>query len=228
MKAQDKNFWSLDRFGDEVREVLFRAPSPEEVQLIAGQCPFLELVRVVGKEDNTQNPELLDTGELGEPVMLPNEYGWIIQYWLGSLSGDTPAIISAGVAHAWPEPSFPERCSPDDDIDYTGKGTLVRQSFYVAGQMIALAVDHQWHALELMGGSEQMKWAAWCFAQTFGLECRGYEPTEEDRGKKKRIQELLDEIKANAQEVTLDLSPGFGTGKGGARTTRPEGEDQNS
>ncbi len=217
MQGKDKNFWSMNRYGDAVRELSYREPSVEETQLLLDRLPHLEMIRVIGEGEDLSHPEWLDTGEFGDPLFLPNDFGWIIQYWPGDLTGEIPAIVSASIGHAWPEPVFPDMM--DDDMEeHSGRGTIVRQTFFTAAQLVGLAKDQGWQGIRFKGGTDAMKWSAWCFAEAFGVLTEGYEPTPEALARQERVAPLVDEVKQAAiqalmQEKQASVSPGQSPGR---------------
>jgi hypothetical protein len=69
-----------------------------------------------------------------------------------------------------------------------GVGTIVKQAFDTAEQMVSLAKKRGWKGVYLVDGHRKMKWAAWVAAQAAGLEVYNFEPSEKERDRLARLR----------------------------------------
>ena len=54
-----------------------------------------------------------------------------------------------------------------------------------------LAINHRWNCLEILEGTEFVKWAVWAVATENGLNVIGFEPTDKQREKAKNIEYII-------------------------------------
>ena len=69
-----------------------------------------------------------------------------------------------------------------------GVGTIVKQGFDTAEQMIKLAKMRGWKGVYIVDGHRRMKWAAWVAAQLAGLNVYNFEPSEKERDRLARLR----------------------------------------
>ena len=69
-----------------------------------------------------------------------------------------------------------------------GKGTIWKQAFDTAAEMVSLAKESGWSAVNIVDGHPMMKWAAWMQAADEHLGVDGYTPTEKDLLRRERVK----------------------------------------
>ena len=151
-----------------------RSLSPEEIIYLFDHCPFLQLV-------STGNAAPLDT-----PTLITAASGWTIHHYGDAMSSSPGSLLFAGG-------QFRILLDDDDDDGGSGiinpdKGTIVKQTFDTAAEMIALAQQFGWAGVKLIDGHPLMLWAAWMKASDEAYPLEGYEPTKKDRKKRERIK----------------------------------------
>ena len=57
--------------------------------------------------------------------------------------------------------------------------------------MVDLARQKNWAGIEIIDGTELMKWAAWAAAAEKDLAVQGFEPDEEDEKRRRRISSKI-------------------------------------
>ena len=67
-----------------------------------------------------------------------------------------------------------------------GKGTIVKQMFDTATEMVKIAIK-KWPGIEIIDGTNLMKWAAWLAAKEKNYTLEGFDPEEEDIKKYERV-----------------------------------------
>jgi hypothetical protein len=69
-----------------------------------------------------------------------------------------------------------------------GQGTVVNQTVNVAEEMIRLAKEKNWPGINIIAGTDLMKWAAWMTAQDLDLSVEGFTPGEQGLAKRLRVK----------------------------------------
>lgn len=143
-------------------------------------------------------PELLEhgikptIGKTAEPVIeITLRSGWISKYY--NSYGNTPATIVVGPPNGLVG-SSDMGAGGNGIYDYTnGKpiGTLERQMFVSAGDLVTLVLEQGWHSIRIEQGSPNMKWALWTVATHNKLEVLDYEPDDEGKAKSARVDDLV-------------------------------------
>ena len=208
--SSEKSFWDMNRAKS---SALLREVSPEEIKIIQESRPFLEVVswrRPEGAEADILETLTAPGGGSGAPsfVTCP-ESGWQIQYWIGNES--QPSLMS----------------SAPGDIIYggrtdSGQGTFINQAFMTALAMLKLAKMQNWPGIQMIGGSDIMRWAAWAIADHNGMASFGYTPGPEDKAKQDRIEAILNQNSfSDAMEYTQSFGMSAG-GSGSAKTSAPK------
>lgn len=146
--------------------------SEEEIQALLNRFPFLQI--------NDPKPNY---AAFSEVFFIEAESGWtIIDYEC--------ALVSSPGSHFF----FTDTVRDDDDSGGgigmpPGVGTIVKQAFDTADFMVALAAQRGWSAIYIVDGHPNMQWAAWVASQKYGIDLLGYEPSESDRQRLRRLQE---------------------------------------
>ncbi len=161
--------------------------------------PFLQMI--------SSEPEFPD--EI-TPEFYQAPSGWVIH--------DYGAALSSSPGKNLFGPGYPAHLDEKEDgdegegglgeIDLTGKGTIVKQIFDTAQAMMALAQQKNWPGVDIIAGTELMKWAAWMAAEDRGIKLDGFEPTEKDKQRRERIKRSLSE-----EKYEVSVKPVAGRGR---------------
>ena len=161
---------SLKKLNVEDVDIL-RSLTPEEILYLLDHCPFLQMI-ALGDQLPSEAPEFITARS-----------GWVIHNYGDAMSSSPGKLLFAGG-------DFRTLLNDEDDGGATnsGKGTLVKQAFDTAAEMIEIAKKLGWAGAQLIDGHPLMMWAAWMKAsdEHFGIE--GYQPTEKDQKKRERVK----------------------------------------
>lgn len=164
-----------------------RSISVEEILYLLDRCPFLQIV------------SMGQALPFEEPQFITAKTGWVIHHYGDAMSSSPGELLFGGG-------DFRILLNDDDDdggdtgIVNPGKGTIIRQAFDTAGEMIALAKQLGWAGVKLVDGHPLMMWAAWMQATDEGYPLEGYEPSEKDRKKRGRIKRSQQEDRLRADK----------------------------
>lgn len=96
--------------------------------------------------------------------------------------------------------------SEEDSESGSGRGTIVKQTVITAEAMVRWAMEKGWPGLEIVAGTDLMKWAIWMAAQDRNFLVLGYVPTPQDQEKRERIRRL----KSENPGISTGLEPSSG------------------
>lgn len=162
-----------------------------DIQYLVDHCPYLQIV---------------DTKVVTDPPVEPSfitlKSGWTL-YDYGNAMSTSPGLYLFGGG------DFQVPLAEGEGgggIVNPGKGTLVNQIYRSAVEMVEIADERAWEGLLIVDGHELMKWAAWLEAYDRGFRIYGYEPTEKDFAKRRRIRRSLTEEEALRRTIQKRLS----------------------
>jgi hypothetical protein len=146
----------------------------EEIEALLNRMPYLQMCN--GDVEVEYDQEI---------AFVRSKSGWLVHdYW--------HALASSPGEHL-----FNTDMIDEDDTTGTGRsgigmppgvGTIVKQAFDTAEQMVSLAKKRGWKGVYLVDGHRKMKWAAWVAAQAVGLEVYNFEPSENERDRLARLR----------------------------------------
>lgn len=152
----------IDALAQLVSDIDWNRPyTAAEVQHIIDNCPFLQIVST-GDNEPFEKPEFITARS-----------GWKIHHYGDAMSCSPGELL------------FGAQAKEDDE---GGSGTIVRQAYETAAQMIQLAQEFGWAGIRIIDGHPLMQWAAWMQASDDEYHLEGFEPTEEDQQKRERIK----------------------------------------
>ena len=163
----------------------------EELRYLFDHCPFLQIV----------NPEPTIDEQYDEVRIITAEASnWEIHDY-GDAMSSSPGkfLIGGGNFRIY---------SDEDGGDQggggpinPGKGTLVAQAFNTAAEMIAIAKERGWKAVQIIDGHPIMERAAWMKADASGLEVRGFAPSEKDINLRNRIEMSAEDLESLRHDI---------------------------
>lgn len=168
---------------------LLRPITDDDILYLLDRCPFLQIV-----SSGSAAP-------LPEVELLTAKTNWVIHYYGDAMSSSPGKLLFQGG-------DFHILLQDDDDDDdgggpiNPGKGTIWKQAFDTAQEMMALAQKLGWAGVKIIDGHPFMQWAAWMYAQDEQMNLEGYEPDKEAHNKRRRIKRS--EIEDLAQ---VDIHP---------------------
>lgn len=147
-----------------------RGLSPEEILYLLNRCPFLQIV-------STGNAE-----PLPEPKFITAKSGWTIHHYGDAMSSSPGELL-------FKSSDFRKLFETEDEtIANPGKGTLVKQAYDTAAEMVKLAQEFHWQGIKIVDGHPLMMWAAWMQATDDAFSLEGYDPEEKDIEKRERVK----------------------------------------
>lgn len=170
-------------YDDEINEVArklhidpdwARKITPEDIQYLLDHCPFLQMV----------NPDVEPESRSVE--LIPADSGWIIHHY-GDAMSSSPGELLYGDYQ-------PGKYNLQDDEEgdggkgRRGRGTIVRQAFETAMQMVELAQKFGWKNIMIVDGHRIMKRAAWMMAESLGMGVKGFQPNKHDFEVRRRTE----------------------------------------
>lgn len=156
-----------------------------DILYLAKKWQFLQVVESSGKKQPLEKPELIKA-----------KSGWtIINY--GDAMTTSPGELIYGGGY------FRIRLPGDKDDDdeggsgvvNPGKGTIVKQAFNSAAEIIQLAQERGWDGVQIVDGHPDMQRAAWVEACRIGVRLDGYQPgIEAEKTRRRIVSETIDEM----------------------------------
>lgn len=157
--------------------------TPEELLYLLDHAPYLQMVST-----GTGSPTL------PEPELITARSGWTIHHYGDAMSSSPGALLFSGGYFPIHDDEDGRGASGD------GRGTIRKQAFDTAADMIALAKRMGWSGVHVVDGHPSMEWAAWMAAQDQGMSLAGYTPSEKDMKKRERVKrsEMEDRAKLDS------------------------------
>lgn len=162
---------ALQRLG--LGEVDLTAVTTKDILYLAKRWQFLQVVESSGEKPPFEVPEILEAPS-----------GWWIHHY-GDAMCTSPGRFMYGGGYF--------RTSGDDDdeggsgIVNPEKGTVIKQAFDTAAEIVRLAKHFGWGGIMVVDGHPDMQRAAWVEAVRIGIRLDGYEPGLADEKVRRRI-----------------------------------------
>ncbi|MBX9587059.1 MAG: hypothetical protein K2X50_07345 [Gammaproteobacteria bacterium] len=156
-----------------------RAISPEDIAYLRKYCPFIQILNIDATFEHYTKVNFITA-----------KSGWTIQDLDDGLCTSIGPFMYGG------SNSPPLENLETLDIELlkkfvnSGKGTVIKQAFDTAHEMVELIKSRWKGGIEIIAGTDLMKWAIWVAAEEYKLKVVGYVPTEEDKRKRVRIAHL--------------------------------------
>ena len=157
---------------------LLRPITTEDLLYLLDRCPFLQIVSSGS------------ASTLPEVELVTAKTNWVIHYYGDAMSSSPGKLLFQGG-------DFHILLQDDDDDDdggdgggpiNPGKGTIWKQAFDTAQEMMALAQKFGWAGVKIIDGHPFMQWAAWMYAQDEQMNLEGYQPDKEAHNNRRRIK----------------------------------------
>lgn len=172
---------TLQRLG--MQEPTIEEVRPSDISYLAERWQFLQVVESTGNQVRLENPELITA-----------KSGWtIVNYGDAMATSPGKWIFRGGY---W-QISLNEDDDDDGGIVNPGKGTIHKQAFDSAAEMIQLAQQFEWGGVQIVDGHPNMQEAAWVEACRIGVRMDGFVADVKAEIKRRRIvSATLDEMYA--------------------------------
>jgi hypothetical protein len=186
------SIWGRRVAGIDINEAdIFRPVSHEDVAYLLHKYPFLQMI----------NSDARFEGEI-IPKFVEAESGWVIHDYGDAMSSSPGENLFGG----WNDLAFLKAIMEEEGkeggkggaIIEPGKGTIVKQMVDTAFAMIDLAIAKKWTGIEIIDGTELMKWAAWAAASEKQFLVEGFAEKEADKKKYERVVRHRRELAAAA------------------------------
>ncbi len=162
-----------------------REVTAAEIQYFIDRWPFLQILSM-NALDSLEEVELLRA----------KKSNWTILNYGDALASSPGEFLFGGG-------DFRISLSDDEDDGDSGdgivnpdKGTIWRQAYVTAEEMVTLAKELGWAGIHIVDGNPLMKWAAWMHAMDDKMELTGFKPSKRDQERRERVKRSeLDDIK---------------------------------
>jgi len=152
---------------------------PEDILYFLDRWQFLQIVESTGQRE-----------PYAEPTFIEANSGWtIIDY--GNAMCTSPGKLIFGLGGS----------SEDDEEGGGGHGTIFKQAFDSAAEMIRLAQEHGWKGVTIVDGHPDMQRAAWVEAVKRGVRLEGYSADVAAELKRRRIDWSTADVEMAKQKM---------------------------
>lgn len=158
---------------------------PSDILYLADQWQFLQVVESGGTQKPLEKPQLIEA-----------KSGWTIINYGDAMATSPGKWIFRGGYFQWTE-------NPDDEDEGGGgivnpkKGTIIKQAFDSAAEIIQLAKELGWNGVQIVDGHPFMQRAAWVEACRIGMRLDGYTPdVEAEKTRRRIVSQTLEEMYA--------------------------------
>lgn len=154
-----------------------------DVLYLAKQWQFLQLVELSGERPHLEKPELIEA-----------KSGWTIINYGDAMSTSPGKYIFRGGYYQWTD--NPEE-EDDGGIVNPNHGTIIKQAFDSAIEMIQLAKEWGWAGVAIVDGHPDMQRAAWTEGCRIGVRVDGYTADMDAEKQRRRIvSQTIEEMHA--------------------------------
>lgn len=144
-----------------------------DILYLAKQWQFLQLVELSGERPHLDKPELIEA-----------KSGWTIINYNDAMATSPGKYIFRGGYYQW---TTNEDDEGDGGIVNPKKGTIVKQAFDSAIEMIQLTKEWGWAGVVIVDGHPDMQRAAWVEGCRIGVRVDGYQADMEAEKQRRRI-----------------------------------------
>lgn len=145
-----------------------RGISAEEIRYLVDRCPF---VQIVCPDENLAPQEV---------EILKAKTDWPIHFY-GDAMSSSPGPLIFNTMH--------KKKDYEGDFEQSGggKGTLIKQAWDTAEQMVEIAKKHGWTSIHIADGHPLMMRAIWIHAEKLALPLTGFTPNEHDKQVRRQL-----------------------------------------
>ncbi len=142
----------------------------------------------------------LQSGDMGDPVMLNTDSGWMYSYHLAK--GKTPAFLELSAS------SFQSVRAMAPEVE---EMTHQAKTFRSAVEVVDFLVMQGWEKFTIEGGSPLLSWACWAYLTHIKKKVSGYKPDDYDKVRLELSKELFDGVKRSIGQLEHQAAPAAAT-----------------
>lgn len=174
---------TLSRLG--LSDVDITQVRPEDILYLADQWQFLQVVELSGEKAAYENPKVIKLNS-----------GWdLIDYGNAMATSPGKLLFGGGFSSG----------NDDDESGGGGHGTIVKQSFDSACELIQLAQNNNWKGVLIIDGHPNMQRAAWMEAVKIGVRLDGYTADVAAEKTRRRIGWTAADIEVVKQKMSAGM-----------------------
>lgn len=183
-----ENLWGNRTQGIELPPSnIFSAINEDIISYLLNSYPFLQIV--------STNALFLDEVV---PNFIKAKNGWIIHDYGEAMSASSCNLYSS--ADYYSLSSFINGLDNSKDgeggesgegtatLKPEGNGTLIKQAYDTATEMVELCLQKGWPGIKIIAGSPVMQWATWKTAEDYGMEVLGFTADKQAVNRKNRLK----------------------------------------
>jgi hypothetical protein len=124
------------------------------------------------------------------PKIMTSRSGWAILNYGNAIASSPGEYLFnyAGIPqHTHMKAKNPSLQGQDDDEGGTGIGTLSKQRFITAEDIVAQALKNGWKSIHIVDGDPKFIWAIWAHAQEKNIAVTGYKFGKEEQERRDRV-----------------------------------------
>lgn len=180
---------TLQRLG--LAEASISEVRPSDIEWFANHWQFLQVVESSGIQQPLEQPQLIEA-----------KSGWtIINY--GNAMSTSPGKFLYGGGYSQIFLGGDESDDEGGGIVNPKKGTIFKQAFDSAAEVIRLAKEWGWAGVQIVDGHPSMQRAAWVEACRIGIRMDGYTADVDAEKKRRRIVSAsIDEMRAALKGIS--------------------------
>ncbi len=144
-----------------------------DILYLAKQWQFLQIVELSGERPHLEKPELIEA-----------KSGWTIINYNDAMATSPGKYIFRGGYYQWTDNADDEG---DGGIVNPKHGTIVKQAFDSAIEMIQLAKEWGWAGVMIVDGHPDMQRALWVEGCRIGIRVDGYQADMQAEKQRRRI-----------------------------------------
>lgn len=172
-----------------------RAPTEADIAYLMQYFPFIQVISTTPEFPDEIVPEFLKAPS----GWVVHDYGAAMSASLGELlyqGAGIDEVVTGADAKAETTATHLVKAGGTGGESGTGgvgtyqpgQGTVMNQAFETARFLVAKILEKGWPGLEIIDGSDHMKWALWYHASDANCEVVGFEPTEDEQARRDRLR----------------------------------------
>ena len=136
-----------------------------------------------------QGPDL-NAGDMGNPVLMTTDTGWVYAYHLAS--GKEPACLELAACR------YQDSKLLEDEV---AQATHQSKTFRSAIEVVDFLLDQGWEKFSIEEGSDLLSWSVWAYLKYLKKPVTGYKETEFDEIRYKNSEDLFAETSKSVKEL---------------------------
>lgn len=163
-----------------------RSITPQEILYLVDHCPFLQIV--------CPDPKIEGHGA----EILKANTEWPIHFFGDAMSSSPGHLLFNG--------TFKRENKEEDGEAGGGKGTLVKQAWDTAVEMVEIAKNKGWTSINVVDGHPLMIRALWLAAEKMNIPLTGFQPGERDKQVRKQLELSPNDFEVLKKAISISRS----------------------